>query len=97
MSEMPQMPDMTQEEIKREYEKALKAAQETMAKMTPAERADITIVNGSRRKRIAQGSGTRIQDVNKGLKQFAEMRKMMKKMKKLQGKGLSRFRLPFLP
>ena len=58
---------------------------------------DITIVNGSRRKRIAQGSGTRIQDVNKVLKQFAEMRKMMKKMKKLQGKGLSRFRLPFLP
>ena len=65
--------------------------------MTPAERADISIVNGSRRKRIALGSGTRVQDVNKVLKQFAEMRKMMKKMKKLQGKGLSRFRLPFLP
>lgn len=65
--------------------------------MTPAERADISIVNGSRRKRIAMGSGTRVQDVNKVLKQFAEMRKMMKKMKKLQGKGLSRFRLPFLP
>ena len=65
--------------------------------MTPAERADVSIVNGSRRKRIAMGSGTRVQEVNKVLKQFAEMRKMMKKMKKLQGKGLSRFRLPFLP
>jgi len=42
---------------------------------------------GSRRKRIAAGSGTRVQDVNKLLKQFGEMRKMMKKMKKLKGKG----------
>ena len=49
--------------------------------MTPKERTDITIINGSRRKRIAAGSGTRVQDVNKLLKQFGEMRKMMKKMK----------------
>ncbi len=54
--------------------------------MTPQERADISIINGSRRKRIALGSGTRVQDVNKLLKQFGEMRKMMKKMKKMQGK-----------
>ena len=79
------------------YGKEIKHVEAIIRSMTPAERADITIVNGSRRKRIAQGSGTRIQDVNKVLKQFAEMRKMMKKMKKLQGKGLSRFRLPFLP
>jgi len=52
--------------------------------MTPQERADIRIINGSRRKRIALGSGTRVQDVNKLLKQFAEMKKMMKKMKKMQ-------------
>ncbi len=52
--------------------------------MTPKERADISIINGSRRKRIAMGSGTRVQDVNKLLKQFGEMRKMMKKMKKMQ-------------
>jgi len=52
--------------------------------MTPRERADISIINGSRRKRIALGSGTRVQDVNKLLKQFGEMRKMMKKMKKMQ-------------
>ena len=38
--------------------------------------------NGSRRKRIAMGSGVRVQDVNRLLKQFSEMRKMMKKMKK---------------
>ncbi len=77
--------------------KEIRHVEAIIRSMTPAERADITIVNGSRRKRIAQGSGTRVQDVNKVLKQFGEMRKMMKKMKKLQGKGLSRFRLPFLP
>ncbi|MBQ4421925.1 MAG: signal recognition particle protein, partial [Schwartzia sp.] len=77
--------------------KEIKHVEAIIRSMTPAERADISIVNGSRRKRIAMGSGTRVQDVNKVLKQFAEMRKMMKKMKKLQGKGLSRFRLPFLP
>ena len=54
--------------------------------MTPKERADISTINGSRRKRIAQGSGTRVQDVNKLLKQFGEMKKMMKKMKKMKGK-----------
>ena len=55
--------------------------------MTPKERADISIINGSRRKRIAAGSGTRVQDVNRLLKQFGEMRKMMKKMKRMKGKG----------
>ena len=76
--------------------KEIKRVEAIIRAMTPKERADITIINGSRRKRIALGSGTRVQDVNKVLKQFGEMRKMMKKMKKLQGKGLSRFRLPFL-
>jgi signal recognition particle subunit SRP54 len=45
--------------------------------MTPAERANPTIIDGSRRKRIAQGSGTTIQAVNQLVKQFAQMRKMM--------------------
>lgn len=47
--------------------------------MTPAERDNPSIVNGSRRRRIAQGSGTQIQDVNRLLKQFAETRKLMKR------------------
>jgi signal recognition particle subunit SRP54 len=45
--------------------------------MTPAERANPTMIDGSRRKRIAQGSGTTIQAVNQLVKQFAQMRKMM--------------------
>ena len=52
--------------------------------MTPKERVKPDIINGSRKKRIAKGSGTQIQDVNKLLKQFKQMQKMMKKF---AGKG----------
>ncbi|MEY4068008.1 MAG: signal recognition particle protein [Actinomycetota bacterium] len=47
--------------------------------MTPAERENPTIINGSRRSRIAKGSGTQVQDVNRLVKQFGEMQKMMKR------------------
>jgi len=50
--------------------------------MTPEERMKPHIINGSRKKRIARGSGTTIVDVNKVLKQYEEMKKMMKKFKK---------------
>ncbi|NMM49156.1 signal recognition particle protein [Marinigracilibium pacificum] len=53
--------------------------------MTPDERANPDIMNGSRRQRIAKGSGTSVQEVNKLLKQFNEMKKMMKTMNKLSG------------
>jgi signal recognition particle subunit SRP54 len=48
--------------------------------MTPEERANPGVINGSRRKRIAHGSGTRVQHVNQLLKQFEGMRKMMRQM-----------------
>ena len=71
--------------------KEFKHIEAIITSMTPKERADVSIINGSRRKRIAMGSGTRVQDVNKLLKQFTEMRKMMKKMKNMKnmkgGKG----------
>jgi len=54
--------------------------------MTPTERANPDIIVGNRRKRIASGSGKSLQDVNNLLKQFEEMRKMMKKMSGMQGK-----------
>ncbi|EJS87837.1 signal recognition particle protein, partial [Pasteurella multocida subsp. multocida str. Anand1_buffalo] len=50
--------------------------------MTLKERANPEIIKGSRRRRIAMGSGTQVQDVNKLLKQFDEMQRMMKKMRK---------------
>ena len=51
--------------------------------MTPAERENPDIINGSRRKRIADGSGTSIQQVNNLMKQFGDMRKLMKNMNKM--------------
>ncbi|MFQ5751371.1 MAG: signal recognition particle protein [bacterium] len=56
--------------------------------MTPYERRCPNIINGSRRKRIAQGSGTSVQEVNKLLNQFQMMQKMVKKMSKFGMKGL---------
>ena len=53
--------------------------------MTPKERQNPSIINGSRRKRIALGSGRNIQEVNNLLKQFSQMRMMMKKIKKNKG------------
>ncbi len=78
--------------------KEMKQVEAIIYAMTPKERADVGIINGSRRKRIAVGSGTRVQDVNKLIKQFSEMRKMMKKMKKMQGgkMGLGGMKLPFM-
>jgi signal recognition particle subunit SRP54 len=63
--------------------------------MTPQERRNHEIVNGKRRKRIARGSGTSVQQVNQVLKQYFQMRKMMKSMSQnLLGRGLSRLRMP---
>jgi signal recognition particle subunit SRP54 len=55
--------------------------------MTPEERHRPEIINGSRRRRIAQGSGMEVSDINQLLKQFRDMRKLMKTMSKLMGKG----------
>ena len=56
--------------------------------MTHGERRDHTIINGSRRKRIAKGSGTSVEEVNRLLKQFLEMRKMLKTMGPMMGGGM---------
>jgi signal recognition particle subunit SRP54 len=59
---------------------AFKGIESIIHSMTPLERTDPEILNGSRRKRIADGSGTSVQDVNRLVKQFEETRKMMKMM-----------------
>ncbi len=61
---------------------AFKGIEAIIRSMTPGERTNPSILNGSRRKRIALGSGTSVQEVNKLLKQFEETRKMMKAMTK---------------
>ena len=57
---------------------AFKGVEAIIYSMTAAEREDPALINGSRRKRIAEGSGTTVQDVNRLLKQFEESKKMMK-------------------
>ena len=69
-------------------EDAFKGTEAIIRSMTPDERKDPKILNGSRRKRIADGSGTSVQEVNRLIKQFSETRKMMKKMKEGKGNGM---------
>lgn len=61
--------------------------------MTKGERANPSVINGSRRRRIAAGSGTSVQDVNRVLQQFEQSRKMMKQFADMGGKG----KMPKLP
>lgn len=65
---------------------AFKGVEAIIYSMTPQERENPALLNGSRRKRIAQGSGTSATEVNRLLKQFDEMRKMMKMVSKNEGK-----------
>ena len=78
-------------------EKELDRVEAIIKSMTIVERRNPNVINGSRRKRIAAGSGTRVQDVNKLLKNFEQSKKMMKKiqgMNKFASKG--GFKLPFM-
>jgi signal recognition particle subunit SRP54 len=69
-------------------EKEMKRVEAIIRSMTPAERADHSIINGSRRLRIANGSGTSVQEVNLLLKRFTEAQKLMKQFSKMGPKNL---------
>jgi len=69
---------------------ALKRQEAIILSMTLQERARPDVLNASRRKRIAAGSGTTVQEVNRLLKQFLDMQTMMKRMSKLGGQGMMR-------
>ncbi len=69
-------------------EKELKRIEAIIDSMTPKERANHTIINGSRRMRIAKGSGTSVQEVNQLLKRFTEAQKVVKQLQKMGPKGL---------
>jgi len=66
---------------------AFKHVEALIQSMTPDERANPDKINGSRRQRIARGAGLQVHDVNQLLKQFRDMKKMMKTMTRLSGKG----------
>lgn len=81
-------------------ERELSHVEAIIKSMTPAERRNPQILNGSRKKRVARGSGTRVQDVNRLLKQFEDARKLMKQLTDLTGKkgkraGFPNLKLPF--
>ena len=68
---------------------AFKYVEAMIQSMTPQERARPDLLNGNRRRRIARGAGVEVREVNQLLKQFGDMKKMMKTMTKLTGKGRS--------
>ena len=74
---------------------AFNQAEAIINSMTPQERGMPQLLNGSRRKRIARGSGTAIQDVNRLIKQFQMMQKMFKQMHRAKP-GRNKFSLPFM-
>jgi signal recognition particle subunit SRP54 len=76
-------------------EKELVRVEAIISSMTPGERANHLLIDGSRRRRIANGSGTTVQDVNRLLKNFAMTQKMMKKMLQSGKKGGKRRFMPF--
>lgn len=73
---------------------AFKSIEAIIYSMSPKERVSPEILNGSRRQRIAKGSGTSIQEVNKLIKQFDETRKMMKMMTQMKGAGKLMSKMP---
>lgn len=80
-------------------EKQMKRSEAMVQSMTPEERSDPSLINGSRKRRIAQGSGASVQEINEFLKQFDMMRQMIRRMTGGEGgfkkKQKSRLRMPF--
>lgn len=87
-SMIPGMDKMMKQVDPEHAEKEMKKIEAIILSMTKKERTHPDILNGSRRKRIAKGSGTRVEDVNMLLKQFTEMKKMMHRISKIGMGGL---------
>lgn len=82
---------MSQSVDPQEAEKRVRKTQAVIQSMTPAERQNPKILNASRRKRIAAGSGTQVYDVNQLVKQYRDMQKLFKQLKKSGLGNLPRF------
>ncbi|MEY4588751.1 MAG: hypothetical protein RL497_827 [Pseudomonadota bacterium] len=87
LGKLPGMGDITAAAEKADVGKQFKQMEAIISSMTPGERRDPELINNSRKRRIAMGSGTDIQDINRLLKQHKQMAKMMKKFK---GGGMSK-------
>lgn len=92
MAMIPGMGAMTNQINENDANNEMKKVEAIILSMTKKERRNSDIINGSRRKRIALGSGTRVEDVNKLLKQFMQMKQMMKKLSNMgMGKLMKSF------
>ncbi len=90
MGKLPGMGQLKDQINDQAMEKDFKRLEAIIFSMTPQERAHPAIIKGSRKKRIASGSGTTVQDINKLMKQFTQMQKMMKKVSKGGMKNMMR-------
>ncbi len=84
---LPGMGNLKQLAAQKPDEGQLNRVEAIINSMTPHERRRHDVINGSRRKRIARGSGTSVEEVNRLLKQFVQMRKMLKQLGAMQGGG----------
>ncbi len=84
------MGQMARQVDPRDAERQLKVTEAILSSMTQQERSNPDVLNASRRRRIARGSGTDVQDVNRLLKQFREMQRVFKTLQKTGGRGMSR-------
>ena len=95
---MSQMVDMLPGEMGRaardispeDMDRQLKRVEAIISSMTRAERRNPDLLNASRRRRIAHGSGSEVQEVNRLMKQFREMQRLFKTIQKTGGRGLTR-------
>jgi signal recognition particle subunit SRP54 len=98
MGPMSQMMDMLPGEMGKaarnvdpqEMDRSLKRTEAIICSMTPLERRNPEVLNASRRRRIARGCGLEVQDVNRLVKQFREMQRLMKTLQKTGSRGLGR-------
>ncbi|EKD27624.1 MAG: hypothetical protein ACD_79C00650G0001, partial [uncultured bacterium] len=91
MKMIPGMPKIDPNDVD---EKKLVYIEAIINSMTPKERSNPAILNGNRKKRIAKGCGRSVEEINRLLKQFRDMKTMMKRMQSLMGKGMMS-RMPF--
>ena len=87
MDKMPGMGNMTAQIKEKANDKSFVQMESIINSMTPGERTRPDVIKGGRKRRIAAGSGTQIQDVNRLLKQFTQMQKMMRGMQGMMPPG----------
>ncbi len=88
LSMIPGMDKLAKQVNPEDAEREMKRVEAIILSMTPKERRNAALIDGSRRKRIARGSGTNVEQVNQLLKQFLEMKKMMSKLSKMGMGGM---------